>query len=130
MTRQIPSSMVTVTFSTRRAILPAGIVHRVATLAGADGLDVDATTAPGRWLAARLAASHPAGLVVRSLWVPAGEYQSSTNRRLIENLAYRQSDTPLFVVVVLPTATTFHELTAQLALSGSPVHSVPVVLGL
>jgi len=93
-------------------------------------LDVDATTAPGRWLAARLAASHPAGLVVRSLWVPAGEYQSSTNRRLIENLAYRQSDTPLFVVVVLPTATTFHELTAQLALSGSPVHSVPVVLGL
>jgi len=130
MTRQITSSMVTVTFSTKRAILPARMVHRVGTLAGADGLDVDATTAPGRWLAARLAASDAADMAVRTLWVPAGEYRSAASRRLIENIADRQPDTRLSVVVALPAATTFHELTTHLALSGSPFHSIPLVLGL
>lgn len=130
MTRQIPSSMVTVTFSTRRAILPAWMVHQVAALAGADGLDVDATTAPGRWLAGRIATSQAADVAVRTLWVPAGELQSSAIRRLIENIAGRQSDTPISIVAALPAGTTFHELTAHLALSGSPDYSLPVVLGL
>src|SRR5687767_8865198 len=110
MTRQIPPSSLAVTLSTRRAVLSARMVHQAATSAGADGLDVAATTALGRWLAARLASSDAANVPVRTLWVPAGELQSSANRRLFENIADRQSDAPLSVVATLPASTTLHEL--------------------
>jgi len=130
MTRLIPSSSLAVSFSTRRAVLPARIVHRVAQSAGVDGLDVDATTALGRWLAARLAASDAVNLPIRNLWVPAGELQSSANRRFMEIFTDRQSDAPLFVVATLASGATLHELTAYLALAGAADRSFPVVLGL
>jgi hypothetical protein len=131
MTRQIPSSMVTVTLSTRRAVLPPRIVHQVATLAAADGLDIDATTTLGRWLAARLAASKDANIPVRTIWLPAGEIRSSVSRRLIETIADRQPDARLSVVAVLPGGASFHELTAHLALSpAQAADTLPLVLGL
>jgi len=130
MTRQIPSSMVSVTFSTRRAILPARMVHQVAALARADGLDVDATTVPGRWLAARLATSGATDIAVRTLWVPAGELQSTASRRLIETIADRQPDAQLSVVAILPGGASFHELTAHLARSAGLLQTLPLVLGL
>ena len=45
MSRQVPSSALAVSFSTRRTVLPAAMIRQVATLAGVDGLDVDATSA-------------------------------------------------------------------------------------
>jgi hypothetical protein len=130
MTRLIPSSSIAVTLSTKRAVLPARMVHQVATLAGADGLDVDATNALGRWLATRLAATNGANVPVRTLWVPAGELQSSASRRLVEDIADRQSDDRLTVVATLPAGATFHELTTQLGGSAGIFQSLPVVLGL
>jgi hypothetical protein len=106
------------------------MVHQVATVAGIDGLDVDATTALGRWLAARLAASGAANIPVRTLWVPASEMQSPANRRLLDIFAERQSDACLSVVATLPAGATLHELTAHIALSGGVSTSLPVVLGL
>ena len=44
MSRQVPSSSIAVTFSSRRALLPGWMVQQVATQAGVDGLDVDATS--------------------------------------------------------------------------------------
>jgi hypothetical protein len=130
MIRQIPSSSLAITLSTRRSALTARMVHQVATLAGADGLDVDASSALGRWLAARLATSDTSGLPVRTLWVPAGEVQRTASRRLIENIGARQSDVRPSIIAILPAAATFHELTTHLALSAGWFQSLPVVLGL
>jgi hypothetical protein len=130
MSRQVPSSSLAVSLSTRRVMLSARMTHRLASVAGADGLDVDATTALGGWLAARLAASDAAYVPVRTLWLPAGELQSSPSRRLIESMADRQSNARLCVVAALPAGTTLHELTGHLALAAGTYQSLPVVLGL
>jgi hypothetical protein len=130
MSRQVPSSSLAVSLSTRRVMLSARMTHRLASVAGADGLDVDATSALGGWLAARLAASDAAYVPVRTLWLPAGELQSSPSRRLIESMADRQSNARLRVVAALPAGTTLHELTGHLALAAGTYQSLPVVLGL
>ena len=70
MNRQIRSSSLAVTLSTKGVCYLRGCCIE-ATLAGVDGLDVDATTALGRWLAARLAASEVANVPIRTLWLPA-----------------------------------------------------------
>ena len=106
------------------------MVNQMATLAGVDGLDVDATTALGRWLAARLAAAEVANVPIRTLWLPASELQSSASRRLIQIFANRQPDACLSVVAILPAGATLHALTTHLALSGGVLKSLPVVLGL
>ena len=130
MSRQIPSSSLAVMLSTKRAVLPARMVHQAAASAGVDGLDVDATTALGRWQAARLAALDAANAPVRTLWVPAGELQSPANRRLIENIAGPRSGAGLSIVATLPTGAALHELTTHLAFSVGAYESLPVVLGL
>jgi hypothetical protein len=130
MSRQVPSSSLALSLSTRRVMLSARMTHRLASVAGADGLDVDATSALGGWLAARLAASDAAYVPVRTLWLPAGELQSSPSRRLIESMADRQSNARLCVVAALPAGTTLHELTGHLALAAGTYQSLPVVLGL
>ena len=118
MTRQVPSSSLAVT--------PLHQEGRATCADGAsgghdgqvDGLDVDATTALGRWLAARLAASDLGDVPVRTLWLPASELQSSASRRLIQDFANRQPDARLSVVAILPAGATLHDLTTHLALSG------------
>lgn len=130
MSGQIRSSSLAVNFSTRRVVLPARIIHLAASSASADGLDVDATTAVGAWLAARLAALDVASVPIRTLWLPAGELQSPPNRRLIESIAVRQSVARLTVVATLPAGTTLHELTRHLALAAGTYQSLPVALGL
>ena len=47
MSRQVPSSSIAVTVSSRRTFLPGWMVQQAATQAGVDGLDVDATSALG-----------------------------------------------------------------------------------
>jgi hypothetical protein len=130
MSRQIPSSSLAVTLSTKRVVLPARMVNQMATTAGVDGLDVDVTTSLGRWLAARLAASDLGDVLVRSLWVPASELQSPASRRLIQDIANRQSDSCLSIVATLPAGATLNELATHLALSGGALKSLPVILGL
>jgi hypothetical protein len=130
MSRQVPSSSLALSLSTRRVMLSARMTHRLASLASADGLDVDATSALGAWLATRLAASDAANVPVRSLWLPVGELQSSPNRRLIESIADRQSNVGLCVVAALPAGTTLHDLTGHLALAAGTYQSLPIVLGL
>jgi hypothetical protein len=130
MSRQIPSSSLAVTLSTKRVVLTARMVHQVAMLAGFNGLDVDVTTALGRWLGARLAASDLRNVPVRSLWVPAGDIHSPASRRLIGDIASRQSDSCLSVVATLPAGATLNELATHFARPEGVHNSLPVVLGL
>ena len=130
MTRQIPSFSLAVTVSTRKAALPPRIMHHLAAAAGADGLDVDATTTLGRWLAAKLAAARDPHLPVRTLWLPAGDLQSPDSGRLIENFSNRQSAAGLSVIAALPAGATLQNLTAYLAFRGERVQSPPIVIGL
>jgi hypothetical protein len=81
-------------------------------------------------LGARLAASDLGDVLVRSLWVPASELQSPASRRLIQDIANRQSDSCLSIVATLPAGATLNELATHLALSGGVLKSLPVILGL
>lgn len=130
MSRQVPSSSLAVNFSTRRAVLPASIVRQVADLAGVDGLDIDATSSLGAWMAARFGQSEDTRSSVRAVWLPAEELQSSRNRRLIEIIGQRQRGMPPRVVATLPAGVTLHELTRLLELGEWLALPLPVVLGL
>jgi hypothetical protein len=130
MSRQVPSSSIAVTFSSRRALLPGWMVQQLATHAGVDGLDVDATSALGRWLAARVRVPDVAYVPVRTMWLAAGELRSSRSRRLIEAMRQNQPDAPPRVVATLPTGATLHELTRHLDLADWLTHSSHVVLGI
>ena len=130
MSRQVPSSPIAVSFSTRRAMLPGWMVQRVATLAGIDSLDVDAASAPGAWLAARLGAADNAYVPVRTIWLPASELRSLRSRRLIERIRALQPDVPPRVVGTLPTGAALHELMRQLDLGDWSNLSRQVVLGI
>jgi hypothetical protein len=130
MSRQVPSSSLAVSISTRRTVLPASIVRQVATLAGVDGLDVDATSSLGAWLAPRLAASHGLDIPIRAVWIPAEELQSTRSRRLVETIAERQPDAYPHVVATMTAGASLYELTRHLDVGGWLSQSLPVVLGL
>jgi hypothetical protein len=130
MSRQVPSSSLVVTFSTRRTVLPASLVRQVATLAGVDGLDVDTTSALGAWLTARLAATDELHMPIRSIWIPVGEFPSTRSRRLVETIAERQPDVYPRVVATLTAGASLYELTRNLNLGGWLSQSLQVVLGL
>jgi hypothetical protein len=127
MSRQVPSSSIAVSFSTRRALLPGRMVRRVAVLAGIDNLDVDAASAPGAWLAARLGDADDTHVPVRTIWLPAGELRSLRSRRLIERIAETQPDVFPRIVATLPSGATFHDLMRHLDLLNQ---SWRVVLGI
>jgi hypothetical protein len=111
-------------------MLPTSIVRQVADLAGVDGLDIDATSSLSAWMAARFWESDATRASVRAVWLPAGELQSSRNRRLIELIAQRQCGVPPRVVATLPAGATLHELTRLLELAAWLTLPLPVVLGL
>src|SRR4051812_12904299 len=129
MSRQVPSS-IAVTFSSRRALLPGWMMQKVATQAGVDGLDIDATSALGRWLAARPRVPDVTSVPVRTIWLAAGELRSQRSRRLIEAISVIQPDRPPRVVATLPTGATLHELTRNLDLGDWLTQSWPIVLGI
>ena len=130
MSRQPRSSSLEVNFSTRRTVLPSFMVQQIATLAGVDGLDVDATSALATWLAARFGPADGTCVPVRAIWLPAAELPSSSGRRLIEKIAERQPNARPCVIAILPAGATLRDLTRNLEFPGWLSQSLPVVLGL
>ncbi len=130
MSRQIRSSSLAMSFSTRRTVLPASMVRQVATLAGIDSLDVDATSPLGAWLARRLAASDDMNVPIHALWIPAREVPLASSRHLIETIAERQPGGYPRVVATLAAGASLSELTRHLELGGWLSQSFQVVLGL
>jgi hypothetical protein len=111
-------------------MLPGWMVQRVATLAGIDSLDVDAASALGAWLAARLGAADNTYVPVRTIWLPASELRSVRSRRLIERIGALQPDVSPCVVATLSTGATLHELMRQLDLRDWLNPSRQVLLGI
>ncbi len=130
MSRPVPSSSLAVSYSTRRTVLPTRMVQRIATLAGVDGLDIDATPALATWLAARSGPSDDIHIPVRTVWLPAGELESSPSRHLIENIAERQPEASPSVVATVPPGATLHDVARLLERAGWLSRSLPIVLGL
>jgi hypothetical protein len=95
-----------------------------------DSLDVDAASAAGAWLAARLGAADGTYVPVRTIWLPAGELGSMRSRRLMERIGELQPDVLPRVVAILPSGATLHNLTRHLELGDWLNQSCQVVLGI
>jgi hypothetical protein len=130
MSRQLPTSPIAVSFSTRRTLLPGWMAQRVAAQAGIRSLDIDAASALGGWLAARLEAPDGTDIPVSTLWLPAGELHSQRSRRLIERMGQLQPDASPCVVATLPAGVTLHELARHFELAGWLTQSSRVLLGI
>jgi hypothetical protein len=130
MSRQVPSSSIAVSFSTRRALLPGWMVQRMATQAGIGNLDVDATSAFGAWLAARLEAPEDTFVPVSAIWVPTGELHTLRSRRIIEKIRELQPDASPCVIATLPAGATLYELTRHFELADWLTQSCRVLLGI
>ncbi|MFN8591320.1 MAG: hypothetical protein U0031_07630 [Thermomicrobiales bacterium] len=88
------------------------MTQHVAAAAGADGIDVDATSAVGTWLAARYGADPGSEhqLPVRTIWVLPDGLRSSRVRRLVEAIDEHQPDQPPRIVVMFPVIGSLREL--------------------
>jgi hypothetical protein len=106
------------------------MAQRVATQAGIRSLDVDASSALGGWLAARLENLDDTYVPVSTVWLPAGELHSQRSRRLVERIGQLQPDAPPWVVATLPAGTTLYELTRHFELAGWLTQTCRVLLGI
>lgn len=130
MSRQVQTSSIAVSFSSRRTMLPGWLVQRVAAQAGIGSLDVDATSALAGWLAARVEVADEIYVPISSVWLPANELRSQRSRSLLQRISERQPDAAPSVVVALPMGATLHELTRYLEPAGWLTQTWQVVLGL
>lgn len=90
--------------------MPAWMAQHVAAISGITGIDVDATTSLGAWLAARSGSLDQPYVLVRSIWVPLYGAESSRSRALIETLIERQPSQPPLVIAVTPCSLAIRDL--------------------
>ena len=110
--------------------MPAWMVQHVAAAAGADGIDVDAATPLGAWLAARNGASAPPRLPVRSIWLPLDWRKSTRTASLVEAIAAQQPEQPPLVVGLVPGVFPVRELVKHAEAFRSALHPAQVAIGL
>ena len=113
MPRRLSGSTVTVSFSTRGALMPAWMIQHVAAIANVVGVDVDATSPFRAWLAGCCGSTEYPYIPVRSLWTSPDGLRSSRIRRLIDSTLERQPDAPPLIVVALPGAGTLRDLSSM-----------------
>lgn len=125
-------STVTISFSTRAALIPAWMTQHVAAAAGADGIDVDATSAVGAWLAARYGADSGSEqtLPVRTIWLLPDGLRSSRGRRLVEAINDHQPDQPPRIVVMFPVIASLRDLARLFESIRSNSDGRPIAVGL
>lgn len=110
--------------------MPAWMVQHVAATAGADGIDVDATSPLGAWLAARAGASAPPRLPVRSIWLPLDWRKSVRAAALVESITTQQPDQPPLVVGLVPGVFPVRELVKHGAAFRTTLGREQIVIGL
>ena len=130
MSRQISWTSVSVSFSTRKALMPAWMVQHMAAIAGVNGLDVDATSAVGAWLAARSGTIDLPYVPVRSVWLCADDLLSPRSRRFVDRIAEAQPEAPPRVIALLPTGSTLRNLNRSFEATLAVYQPWSVALGL
>jgi hypothetical protein len=106
------------------------MVQHVAAVASADGVDVDATSPLGAWLAARLGTSERPYVPVRSVWLPIDGLRLPRNQRLLERIVRHQPDAPPALVLVQVSAFSMRDLTRGFTSVPTMAQSCPTVIGL
>jgi hypothetical protein len=123
MPRRHPGSPIAVSFSTRGALMPAWMTQHVAATANVHGVDVDATSPVGVWLAARFGAIERPHMPVRTIWLSCEGLRSARNRKLVERVSEQQPDGAPLVVTLISGASTLRELSRAfevISAMGSP----------
>src|SRR5918996_3281567 len=99
MPRRVSGSTIAVSFSTRGALMPAWMVQHVAGMAEVDGIDIDATSQLGAWLATFTGTSESPYTPIRSIWLPFDGVRAPRAKRLIDATYARQPDLPPLIVL-------------------------------
>jgi hypothetical protein len=130
MSRRTSASSITVTFSTRGAVMPAWMVQHIAAAAALDGIDVDAGTPVSLWLAGMSGNGESGGLPVRSIWFSPAMLKSKRCQMLLDSIAERQTSKPPLVVVAMSAPSTVREVTREMQPSLRSFREWPVAIGL
>lgn len=128
MPRRLSGSGISVSFSTRGALMPAWMVQHVAAMAGVNGIDIDASSGIG----ARLATIHGAladpYVPVRTVWLPSDGLRSQRNKRLVETVMRQQPESPLRVIVTISFSLGTRELARAVdSLQALPENALPAI---
>lgn len=129
MPRRIPGSSIAVSFSTRGALMPAWMVQHVAGTANADGIDIDATSPLGAWLAQLTGASEHPLLPIRSIWLPIDGMRTPRTRRLLDSIHGRQADAPPAVVLTIAGAGAMRDVARTILQSYEAIREWDIAIG-
>ena len=110
MPRRSSGSPIAVSFSTRGALMPAWMAQHVAASASVDGVDVDATSPLGAWLAARFGTIERPYMPVRTIWLSLDGLRSARGRALIERVNRQQPECGPLVITLVSGASTLRDL--------------------
>ena len=130
MPRRVSGSLIAVSFSTRGALMPAWMVQHVAGMANVDGIDVDATSPLGVWLAARSGTSESPHIPIRTIWLPIEGVRAPRVQRLLDFTHAHQSDVPPLIVLTLSGAGASRDLARTFFQTADVVRDWNVALGL
>lgn len=130
MPHRMPGSSIAVSFSTRGALMPAWMVQHVAATADADGIDLDATSPLGVWLATLTGTNEHCHIPIRSIWLPVDTVRTPRTRRLIDAIHDRQPDGPPVVVVTPSGAAGLRDVARTFVQASGSIRGWTVAIGL
>jgi NAD(P)-dependent dehydrogenase (short-subunit alcohol dehydrogenase family) len=129
MLRRFSDPSIAVSLSTRGAFMPAWMAQHVAAVAGVDGIDVDATSTVGVWLASRSGTADPPYIKVRSIWFPFDGLRSPRISRFLDMTLATHAAEPPMAVVVVPGLGTLRDLSRNVDVTSGTTSRLPLVLG-
>lgn len=130
MPRRMPGSQVTISLSTRDSLMPAWVAQHVAAESGINGIDIDAMTPLGAWLADRSGALDRPYIHVRSIWIPMARLASRRDHRLITSLVERQDGRAPLIVAVMNGPVAVRELSRAMQAILASLNALPLAIGL
>lgn len=130
MPRRVPASPITMSLSTSGSLMPGWMSQHVAAVSGLTGIDVDAMTPAGAWLASRVGSKDEQYVPVRSIWIPLHALRTQSSRSLVKRLAGRQTDKLPLVIATMPATLSPRDLYRSLEHLRSVAEDWPTGIGI
>jgi hypothetical protein len=130
MPRRVSGSSIAVSFSSRGAVMPAWMMQHVAGAANSDGIDLDASSRLGVWLAALSGGNDSPSLPIRSIWIPADGVRAPRIMRLIDETHDRQPDMPPTIVLTISGAGAMRDVARLIVAAIGSTQTRSVAVGL